>query len=79
MKSGNSYLPARILQGAGLTILFASVIFWGLTGRESVLLISAAMSLILLGAYGQAASTVGAIIRETKQSQVEQEQKEKRP
>jgi hypothetical protein len=47
----NGYLPARILQAVGLVLLIAAAVFWGFTGRESALLVSAAMSLILLGAY----------------------------
>ena len=45
------YLPARFLQLVGLLMLVGFAIFWGVTGRESALLMSAAMSLILLGAY----------------------------
>lgn len=47
----DKYLPARFLQGVGLILLVGFAIFWGVTGRESALLMSAAMSLILLGAY----------------------------
>lgn len=45
------YLPARLLQVVGLVLLLSSAVFWAFTGRESVLLMSAAMSLIMLGAY----------------------------
>ena len=45
------YLPPRVLQIVGLVLLLAFAIFWALTGRESVLLVGAAGSLILLGRY----------------------------
>jgi hypothetical protein len=49
----NGYLPPRVLQVVGLLVLVGSVVFWAITGRESVLMVSSAMSLIGLGAYGQ--------------------------
>lgn len=55
--NGN-YLPARIIQAIGLALLIAQVVLWALTGRESALLVSAAMTLILLGAYGSLAVTL---------------------
>lgn len=45
------YLSPRLLQIVGVTLLLGSAVFWGVTGRESVLLMGAAMSLIGLGAY----------------------------
>lgn len=48
------YLPARMLQIVGLVLLVSAAIFWAVTGRESALLMSASMSLILLGAYRSA-------------------------
>lgn len=45
------YLPPRVLQIVGLVLLLAFAFFWGATGRESVLLVGAAGSLILLGRY----------------------------
>jgi hypothetical protein len=53
MKSAG-YLPPRLLQMVGLALLIGFVVFWIATGRESVLLVGAAMSLILLGAYTEA-------------------------
>lgn len=44
------YLPPRLLQVIGLALLLGFAVFWALTGRESVLLVGAAGSLILLGA-----------------------------
>lgn len=38
----------------GLVLLLAFAIFWAATGRESVLLVGAAGSLILLGGYERA-------------------------
>ena len=48
------YLPPRVLQITGLVLLLAFVVFWMATGRESVLLVGAAGSLILLGGYERA-------------------------
>lgn len=45
------YLSPRLLQIIGVLLLMGSAVFWGVTGRESVLLMGAAMSLIGLGAY----------------------------
>jgi hypothetical protein len=45
------YLPPRLLQLVGLALLVGFAVFWALTGRESVLLVGAAGSLILLGGY----------------------------
>lgn len=56
--NGNGYLPPRVLQYAGLTLLFAFGVFWALTDRQSSLLVGAAVSLILLGAYGSAQKTL---------------------
>lgn len=46
------YLAPRLLQALGILILVGSVVFWGLTGRESVLIVSSAMTLIGAGAIG---------------------------
>jgi hypothetical protein len=54
MNDPYNYLSPRILQVLGIILLIASAIFWGATGRESVLLMSSAMSLIGLGAYAGA-------------------------
>lgn len=48
------YLPPRVLQVVGLILLLAFAVFWAATGRESVLLVGAAGSLILLGGYERA-------------------------
>lgn len=49
--NGDRYLSPIVLQLIGVALLVGSAIFWGLSGRESVLLMGAAMSLIGLGAY----------------------------
>lgn len=54
MRGDDGYLPAKILQATGLVLLIAFTVFWAFTGRESVLLVGAAASLILLGRYGSA-------------------------
>jgi hypothetical protein len=46
-----SYLPPRLLQALGIVLLLGAFGFWTVSGRESVLMVSSAMSLILLGAY----------------------------
>lgn len=45
------YLSPILLQLLGVALLVGSAVFWGVTGRESVLLMSSAMSLIGIGAY----------------------------
>ena len=45
------YLSPVLLQLLGVALLVGSAVFWAATGRESVLLMGAAMSLIGLGAY----------------------------
>lgn len=47
-------ISARTLQTVGLILLVAAFVFWGLTGRESALMVGAALSLIGLGAYTRA-------------------------
>lgn len=51
-------LPPRLLQGAGLILLFASFGWWVYSGSESALLVGAALSLIGLGSYSQAAQSL---------------------
>ena len=51
MNGSQQYLSPRVLQLLGCCLLVGSVVFWSVTGRESVLMVSAAMSLIGLGAY----------------------------
>jgi hypothetical protein len=49
--SDDRYLSPLTLQVVGVLLLIGSAVFWGITGRESVLMMSSAMSLIGLGAY----------------------------
>lgn len=56
--NGQDLLPPRLLQAAGLVLLFGSFGWWVFSDRESALLVGAAMSLIGLGAYGQAAQAL---------------------
>lgn len=51
MNGGDPYLSPRLLQVVGIILLVGSAVFWAVSGRESVLLMSASMSLIGLGAY----------------------------
>lgn len=45
------YLSPASIQIIGILLLIGSAVFWAVTGRESVLLMSSAMSLIGFGAY----------------------------
>jgi hypothetical protein len=54
----DKYLPARVLQVVGLVLLIAAAVFWAVTGRQSTLFMSASMSLILLGAYKNALTSL---------------------
>lgn len=51
MNGDQRYLSPALLQVVGLLLLVGSVVFWMLTGRESVLMMSSAMTLIATGAY----------------------------
>lgn len=44
-------LPPRVLQIVGLALLVGAAVFWAYTGRESLLLMSAAMTLIAGGTF----------------------------
>jgi hypothetical protein len=57
------YLPPRLLQTIGVALLIGSAVFWAITGRESLVLLSSAMSLIGLGAYAGAAQTLRTTVR----------------
>lgn len=49
--TSDRYLSPLALQIVGVLLLVGSAVFWAVTGRESVLMMSSAMSLIGLGAY----------------------------
>jgi len=46
---GQRYLAPKLLQAAGLLLLFACAVYWGLTGNQSSLFVGAALSLMGLG------------------------------
>lgn len=48
MKNG-TYLSPRLIQGVGIVLLIASAVFWAYTGSESILFVSASLSLIGIG------------------------------
>lgn len=52
------YLSPALLQGVGLALLIAAFVLWALTGQESVLMVSSAMTLIGAGAYRGATRTL---------------------
>lgn len=56
--NGQDLLPPRLLQAAGLIMLFGSFGWWVFSGNESALLVGAALSLIGLGSYSQAAQSL---------------------
>lgn len=45
------YLPPWLLQIVGLVLLLGFAVFWIVTSRESVLMLGASGTLILLGRY----------------------------
>lgn len=49
--NGPVTLAPRTLQVAGLVLLVGAAVFWAATGRESLLIMSAAMTLIAGGAF----------------------------
>jgi hypothetical protein len=61
--SEQRYLPPRLLQAFGLLLLLAFAVFWALTGRESILLVGSAGSLILLGGYERAREALRAEVQ----------------
>jgi hypothetical protein len=67
--SDDRYLPPRLLQLVGLALLLGFAVFWALTGRESVLLVGAAGSLILLGGYERARQALSNLSRQPTTSQ----------
>lgn len=54
MRTHDRYLPPRVLQIVGLILLIGFGVFWAVTGRESVLMVTTAGTLILLGGYKEA-------------------------
>jgi len=44
-------LVPAVLQVTGIVVLLASVAFWMITGNQSVLMVSASLSLIGVGSY----------------------------
>ena len=57
-RQNGDLLPPRLLQAAGLLLLFGIAAYWVLSGNESPLLVGAALTLIGVGAYSQAASAL---------------------
>lgn len=44
-----TYLSPRLIQGIGIILLIGSAVFWAYTGSESILFVSASLSLIGIG------------------------------
>lgn len=53
---GDRLISPRVLQVVGLVMLVGAFGFWAYSGRESALLVGAALSLIGLGSYEKAAA-----------------------
>lgn len=51
-------LSPRTIQLVGLCLLVGSAVFWMLSGRQSIELVSASMTLITLGAFWNASETL---------------------
>lgn len=51
MNGDQRYLSPALLQIVGLLLLVGSFVFWAMTGRESILMVSSAITLIGTGAY----------------------------
>lgn len=47
----NDYLAPKLLQMFGMALFLAAAVFWAVTGRESLTIMSGALSLIAVGAY----------------------------
>lgn len=56
--SPSRYLPPWLIQSVGIVLLITAGIFWAVTGRESVLMISSAMTLIAAGVVRGAQVTI---------------------
>jgi hypothetical protein len=50
----DEYLAPKLLQIFGMSLFLAAAVFWAVTGRESLTIMSGALSLIAVGAYQRA-------------------------
>jgi len=50
----DEYLAPKLLQLFGMALFLAAAVFWAVTGRESITIMSGALSLIGVGAYQRA-------------------------
>lgn len=57
----NGYLSPRIVQVAGLIGFFASMAYWIISGNQSALIMTASLTLILLGQYSRATTRIAEI------------------
>lgn len=49
--NSDRYLSPIVLQSLGAVMIVAAFVFWGITGRESALLVGAALTLVTGGAF----------------------------
>jgi inner membrane protein involved in colicin E2 resistance len=73
----NGYLNPILLGGLGVLLLIVYTVFWLLTGRESALLVGAALSLIMIG-VGSASGAILTVRREIENFHEEEEEEPKR-
>lgn len=54
LKRDDHYLAPKLLQLFGMALFLAASVFWAVTDRESVTVMSGALALIMVGAYQRA-------------------------
>jgi hypothetical protein len=52
------FLRPAIIQAVGLVLVVAAAVFWAVTGRQSGMMLSSAVSMIGLGAYAELRHTL---------------------
>ena len=65
IRNGNGnikFLSPKIIQATGLLLLCGSVAIWAFTERQSALLVSASLTLIMVGTYQNAVNNVRNVI-----------------
>lgn len=64
-KAASGFLSPKVLQVTGLILLVGSAIFWAVSGRQSALFCSAALTLIGVGSYADLITTLKKIATQT--------------
>lgn len=69
-RNGNTrFLSPRVIQATGILLLIGSVAVWIFTNRQSALMVSASLSMILLGSYQNAVTAMRGAIEQATASQ----------